>query len=159
MIVDLELTLTRLGGPPQDAELVRQRIIAMVHNIIDVEDSTYQVKVHKITRRGYVDLGGAAITVGGSHPETSQRTARAARNSRVKQRVLEALYESPDTDDGLERCLGLSHQSVSAARRGCVKSGLVVWTGRTAPTRYGNQANVWRLTADARETIQRAMAA
>lgn len=47
------------------------------------------------------------------------------------------------TDDELETVMGRSHQSVSAARNGLVKDGLLVDSGEKRPTRYGAEATVW----------------
>jgi hypothetical protein len=67
--------------------------------------------------------------------------------SKMKQRVLLSLHLDGDaTDDELEQRLNMSHQSLSACRRGCVKDELVAPTGKTRPTRSGRKANVWTVT-------------
>ena len=67
--------------------------------------------------------------------------------SKMKARVLLPLQADGDaTDDELEQRLGMSHQSLSACRRGCVKDDLVHPTGKTRPTRSGRSANVWTIT-------------
>lgn len=60
-------------------------------------------------------------------------------------KIVGALFKSPMTDDELEVLLGMSHQSVSAGRRGLVKKGVVEPTGELRPTRSGRQAQVWRI--------------
>jgi hypothetical protein len=47
------------------------------------------------------------------------------------------------TDDELERETGLSHQTVSARRRGLVQKGRVVDSGLRRLTRSGRKATVW----------------
>ena len=47
------------------------------------------------------------------------------------------------TDDDLERCLGMRHQTASARRRTLELKGLIVKTDRTRPTRSGRQAAVY----------------
>ena len=47
------------------------------------------------------------------------------------------------TDDELERLLGRSHQSVSAARNGLTSAGHLVDSGQRRDTRYGRPATVW----------------
>ena len=65
---------------------------------------------------------------------------------KMKAKVLKSLFQDGDgTDDELEQRLGMSHQSLSACRRGCVKDGLVDPTGRTRPTRSGRSANIWTI--------------
>lgn len=60
-------------------------------------------------------------------------------------RVLDALrQDGPMTDDELEVDLGLTHQSVSAARRNGVIRGLIYDTGLKRKTRSGNDAIVWK---------------
>ena len=67
--------------------------------------------------------------------------------SKMKQRVVTSLRVDGDaTDDELEQRLGMTHQSLSACRRGCVKDELVAPTGKTRPTRSGRRANVWTVT-------------
>jgi hypothetical protein len=48
------------------------------------------------------------------------------------------------TDDDLEFLTGRSHQSVSAARNDLMNDGLVVDSGMTKMTRWGNTAIVWK---------------
>jgi hypothetical protein len=50
----------------------------------------------------------------------------------------------PATDDELEQHLGLTHQSVSAARRNGVIRGLIYDSGEKRNTRSGNAAIVWK---------------
>ena len=49
------------------------------------------------------------------------------------------------TDDELEVETGLSHQTVSARRRGLVQKRLVVYNGLRRVTRSGRKATVWIL--------------
>jgi len=66
---------------------------------------------------------------------------------KMKLRVVGSLFKHGDaTDDELEDRLAMSHQSLSACRRGCVKDGLVIPTGCKRPTRTGRKANIWCLT-------------
>jgi len=67
--------------------------------------------------------------------------------SAMKRRVLSSLHRFGSAcDDILEQRLGMSHQSLSACRRGCVKDGYVEATGDTGHTRSGRKANIWRIT-------------
>ena len=66
---------------------------------------------------------------------------------KMKLKVLHSLHNVGNaTDDELEQRLEMSHQSLSACRRGCVKEELVHPTGDTRPTRSGRSANVWTIT-------------
>ena len=59
-------------------------------------------------------------------------------------RVLDIIRaHQPLTDDGMEQFLGLTHQSVSAARNTLVRRGLVVDSGKRGRTRSGNKAILW----------------
>ena len=64
--------------------------------------------------------------------------------SEMKWKVLSLLKTRDSTDDELEMLTGMSHQSLSACRRGLVKDGLVEATGDRRPTRSGRSAQVWR---------------
>ncbi len=91
---------------------------------------------------------------------TSQAMRKAAwpRSGSLRWDIVRVVADSargmfqPMTDDELENALGRSHQSVSAARNGLVRDGWLQpskWpngTARTAPTRSGNQAQVWEIT-------------
>jgi hypothetical protein len=66
--------------------------------------------------------------------------------SGMKARVLQAIRNSPSTDDNLEMLLDMRHQSLSACRRHLVKDGLVEESGDYLPTRSGRKARVWRIT-------------
>ena len=69
--------------------------------------------------------------------------------SKMKRRVLTSLHKFGNAcDDILEQRLGMSHQSLSACRRGCVKDGFVEATGDTGHTRSGRKANIWRITPE-----------
>jgi hypothetical protein len=60
------------------------------------------------------------------------------------ERVLRMIEKyQPITDDGIEDMIGLTHQSVSAARNALVRRGLVVDSGKRWPTRSGNKAIQW----------------
>jgi len=62
-------------------------------------------------------------------------------------RILSSLQEHGNaTDDELEQRLDMTHQSLSACRRGCVKKKFVQPTGKTKPTRSGRSANIWTIT-------------
>ena len=66
---------------------------------------------------------------------------------KMKSRVLRSLHvDGNATDDELEQRLEMSHQSLSACRRGCVKDELVQATGKSRPTRSGCSANIWTIT-------------
>ena len=80
----------------------------------------------------------------------SRQTSNEAHNSvkphlsEMKWKVLSLLKTRDSTDDELEMLTGMSHQSLSACRRGLVKDGLVEATGDRRPTRSGRSAQVWR---------------
>jgi len=85
-------------------------------------------------------------------PPTKVDTSAEAKKSiqphltHMKHRVLRSLYlDGPATDDELEQRLDMSHQSLSACRRGCVIDEFVEPTGDTRPTRSGRRANVWKV--------------
>jgi hypothetical protein len=103
-------------------------------------------------------VDGPAVRVSASHPSTSRdMAAKANRSGALRRDVLEALYQSADTDDGLEARLGRTHQSTSACRRNLVLDGLVeAVPGLKRPTRSGNLAVVWRLTAAGHEKVSNA---
>ena len=63
---------------------------------------------------------------------------------KMKDRVLNVISTRESTDDELEMITGMSHQSLSACRRGLVKDGLVEATGKKRKTRSGRAAQVWR---------------
>ena len=63
---------------------------------------------------------------------------------KMKDRVLSVISTRESTDDELEIITGMSHQSLSACRRGLVKDGLVEASGKKRPTRSGRDAQVWR---------------
>ncbi|MCP4742896.1 MAG: hypothetical protein GY871_11835 [Actinomycetales bacterium] len=84
-------------------------------------------------------------------PKTpSRQTSNEAHDSvkphltEMKWKVLSLLKTRDSTDDELEMLTGMSHQSLSACRRGLVKDGLVEATGDRRPTRSGRAAQVWR---------------
>ena len=80
----------------------------------------------------------------------SRQTSNDAHNSvkphltEMKWKVLSLLRTRESTDDEMEVLTGMSHQSLSACRRGLVKDGLVEATGGHRPTRSGRSAQVWR---------------
>ena len=80
----------------------------------------------------------------------SRQTSNDAHNSvkphltEMKWKVLSLLKTRESTDDEMEVLTGMSHQSLSACRRGLVKDGLVEATGGHRPTRSGRSAQVWR---------------
>ena len=80
----------------------------------------------------------------------SKQTSKEAHNSvkphlsEMKWKVLSLIKTRESTDDELEILTGMSHQSLSACRRGLVKDGLVEATGDRRPTRSGRAAQVWR---------------
>ncbi len=80
----------------------------------------------------------------------SRKTSNEAHNSvkphltEMKWKVLSLIKTRESTDDELEMLTGMSHQSLSACRRGLVKDGLVEATGDRRPTRSGRAAQVWR---------------
>jgi hypothetical protein len=85
--------------------------------------------------------------------ECSNEARRKSRRTamKIQERVLSSLAsDGHATDDELEQRLDLRHQTLSAARRGLVKSGLVEPSGKTRPTRSGCKATVWCLTGDGR---------
>lgn len=63
----------------------------------------------------------------------------------IQAKILRLLAERPRTDDELEVCLEMRHQSVSACRRSLVKSGHVEATRDKRKTRSGRFAQVWRV--------------
>ena len=63
---------------------------------------------------------------------------------KMKSNVLAVLSTRESTDDELEMITGMTHQSLSACRRGLVKEGLVEATGKKRPTRSGRAAQIWR---------------
>lgn len=69
----------------------------------------------------------------------------------VRERVWRLLQVAADygrTDDEMERATGLRHQTLSAARRGLSKDGLIVDSGRRRKTRSGRNAIVWVIPED-----------
>jgi predicted transcriptional regulator len=80
----------------------------------------------------------------------SKRTSNDAHDSvkehlpKMKDQVLSVISTRESTDDELEIITGMSHQSLSACRRGLVKDGLVEASGKKRPTRSGRAAQVWR---------------
>jgi len=80
----------------------------------------------------------------------SRQTSNDAHNSvkphltEMKWKLLSLLKTRESTDDEMEVLTGMSHQSLSACRRGLVKDGLVEATGGHRPTRSGRSAQVWR---------------
>ena len=93
-------------------------------------------------------------------PATSVRAAAAAlpRTGTIRAEIVDLIGRSPAglTDDDLERITGRSHQSVSAARNSLVRDGwLTPASGPLGPvvrpTRFGNDATVWVLSAQARQ--------
>lgn len=92
--------------------------------------------------------------VGRRHPETARATGRRMfpRLGTIRCRVAEVVADRGGaTDDEVERALGLSHQSASAAMSTLRRDGWLVEardaTGAAIvrDTRYGNPATVWRL--------------
>lgn len=77
--------------------------------------------------------------------EAAAAMAKTGKAGTDERRVYEALRAQPDTDDGLERRLGLIHQNVSARRRSLVLRGLVEETGEHRQTGHGRRAKVWRV--------------
>lgn len=67
----------------------------------------------------------------------------------IRYRILRQLLTKPMTDDEVEEITGLPHQTVSACRRGLVKSGHVEPTGESRLTRSNRHAQTWQLTAEA----------
>ena len=80
----------------------------------------------------------------------SKRTSVDAHDSvkehlpKMRDRILNVISTRESTDDELEMITGMSHQSLSACRRGLVKDGLVEATGKKRKTRSGRAAQVWR---------------
>jgi len=91
----------------------------------------------------------------------STEVSRMARESSLpregskRRRILEALAAFPSTDDELEKALGMSHQSLSAARRGLVKDGHVEASGDLRKTSSGSMAQVWRVSFTAGDRMRR----
>ena len=81
----------------------------------------------------------------------SRRTSNAAHDSvkpimgKTKFKILSLIKTRESTDDELEVLTGMSHQSLSACRRGLVQDGLIEATGKKRPTRSGRAAQVWRI--------------
>lgn len=91
------------------------------------------------------------------HPNTSHAMHAKARlkagknNHEVFWLVYDALLGM--TDDELELATDKAHQSISATRRGLVKLGYLEASHLTRPTRYGNEAIVWVVTAYAQDLV------
>tara|TARA_S200000501_G_scaffold86182_1_gene79044 strand:+ start:404 stop:670 length:267 start_codon:yes stop_codon:yes gene_type:complete len=69
----------------------------------------------------------------------------------MREKVLKKLAErGASTCDELEIALEGKHQSVSATLTAARKSGLIVDTGQTRPTRSGRSAIVWDLKSNYR---------
>jgi hypothetical protein len=81
--------------------------------------------------------------------ETSREAAESLPEpalARLEATVLRSISASGDfgrTDDELERITMLTHQTVSARRRGLVQKGRVVDSGTQRATRSGRKATVW----------------
>lgn len=73
----------------------------------------------------------------------------------IKRRIIEHVYLTPSTDDEIESALGVSHQTVSAARRTLVKNGLIERTGTLRATRSGRQAQVWQASEVSEKKLTR----
>lgn len=93
-------------------------------------------------------------TIGGlfDQPKAAQPTSLLAKmsvnHSSIRNRIVCELFQNPQTDEELETALQMKHQTVSAARRGCVIKELVSPTGGTRATSSGRMANVWELTSN-----------
>ncbi len=105
------------------------------------------------------DPSAPSLPVMHSAPTTqAMRKAAWPRSGTLRWEIIRTIAARPlgffagMTDEQLEADLGRAHQSVSAARNGLVKDGWLIastWpngTARTAPTRSGNQAQVWEIT-------------
>lgn len=69
------------------------------------------------------------------------------RDGSLQKRVFDFIAEKGMTTcDMAELCLGLSHQSCSATFNNLMKKGKIEKSGLTATTRYGRQANLFRVT-------------
>jgi hypothetical protein len=93
----------------------------------------------------------AVFRVSRKHPGTSRAIVAAIREGSVQDQVLALFIDAHRlghgmTDDDVERSLGRSHQSVSAARNHLVKRGYITDSGETAKNRWNNDAVVWRYT-------------
>ncbi len=98
-----------------------------------------------------------AATVFDGPSKTSRDAARSKRPTAGSDeaRVMFALLDRPDTDDGVEERLSMRHQNCSARRRSLVLKGIVASTGRTRKTRSGRKAQVWEVTPEGREVAKK----
>jgi hypothetical protein len=93
-------------------------------------------------------LGGLfAQTIKKEVQPTSLAANLSVNHNSIRNRIVCELFDSPKTDEELETILKMKHQTVSAARRGCVIKELVCPTGKTRATNSGRMANVWELTS------------
>lgn len=86
--------------------------------------------------------------VGAGHPKTAKDAAWAnlPRSGSKRRSLYDWIMKRHGcTDDELEEITGWSHQSVSAGRNTLMEDGLIIDSGKTRPTRYGNDAIVWEV--------------
>ena len=90
-------------------------------------------------------------------PDTMIQAAKKADKNipSLRLKILEVIAEGTNvnslggfTDDEIEQILEKSHQSISSARRGLSKNGVVVDSGKRRPTRSGCDAIVWKVNPD-----------
>ncbi len=79
--------------------------------------------------------------------DTSLEAAHKAvpRSMNDEGRVLEALRQKPDTDEGIGDRLELPGNSVRPRRRSLVQKEIVEHSGLYAKTRSGRRAKIWRV--------------
>lgn len=86
--------------------------------------------------------------VGHGHPATALEAAAKVlpRTGSIRREVYDQIARRQGlTDDELEQITMRSHQTVSAARNTLAGDRLIVDSGETRPTRYGNRAIVWKV--------------
>lgn len=87
--------------------------------------------------------------VGHDHPATAKamEDKQLPKSGSLRRQVYDWIARMGGlTDDELEYRTGRSHQSVSAIRNSLMKDALIYDSGEVRPTRYGNDAIVWKVT-------------
>lgn len=155
-IVGPALFLGDEGGSEETAVGYRTLQAVAVAALMDADTDTISAAIDLLRSHGYRVTppdSNATPHVRRAAPDTSHLVA--PKLGSQMDRVLSAIRSlQPLTDDALEEHLGLTHQSVSAARNALVRRGLVVDSTRRWPTRSGNKAILW-VTPDRYEEFSR----
>jgi len=131
----------RLAGRTREADAARRLLVAHDRRRQDEREADAAAR-----QRGLFDPIAPPPPRPYVRSDTSIEAASSAAVVSNRAKILRALRNKPATDDELEVLLEMSHQSVSAARRGLVREGKVRESGRHRLTRSGRRAIVWEKT-------------